>query len=300
MRLTFLGTSAGESYPALWCHCPNCEYAREHGGRNIRQNSCAFLDNDVMLDLSSHAFQSALRFQVDITHMKYLFITHDHRDHLDTQHLTWRGKPFANGGTCEIQEPFDMEHSMGEMGARHTPLPFLKIYGHESVMEELRKNPRFREAGMEQQYDMSFYPLHRGETVRCDGTLQVTAVVSHHSRPGSVYNYIIERNGKTLLYALDCGGYDEDMLTIIRGHRFDCVVLEGTFGLMPVSFDMHQNLEKNLQMMKFFEDNHLWAGAQNFVLSHMSPHWTPPYDQYSKMLGQYGIQVAYDGMVIEF
>ncbi|MCM1188052.1 MAG: MBL fold metallo-hydrolase [bacterium] len=300
MKLTFLGTSAGESYPALWCHCPNCEYARQHGGRNIRQNSCAFLDDDLMLDLSSHAFSTALRFHLDITRMKYLFITHDHRDHLDTQHLTWRMKPFADGKVCQIREPFDMGHSITEMGARHTPLPFLNIYGHESVMEALRSNPRFRENGMEDHYDMEFHAMRPGETVSCDESLKVTAVVSHHGKPGSVYNYIIERGGKTLLYALDCGGYDEDMLDIIRGRRFDCVVLEGTFGLMPVAFDMHQNLEKNLKMMDFFADNHLWTGVPNLILSHMSPHWTPPHDEYSKMLAYYGIQAAYDGMTVEF
>lgn len=33
MKITFLGASAAKNYPALWCHCAHCEYAREHGGR---------------------------------------------------------------------------------------------------------------------------------------------------------------------------------------------------------------------------------------------------------------------------
>ena len=48
MKITFLGTSAGESYPAIWCDCPNCTYAREHGGKNIRMNTGSMIDDDIL------------------------------------------------------------------------------------------------------------------------------------------------------------------------------------------------------------------------------------------------------------
>lgn len=298
MKLTFLGTSAGESYPALWCHCPNCEYARTHGGRNIRQNSCAFLDDDVMIDLSSHAFHTALRLGVDITQMRYLFVTHDHRDHFDSQHLTWRALPYAEGKMQKITVPFEREVSIHQMGARHTLLPNLEMYGHESIMEALKKNPRFRSEGMEENYNLSFHALSGGETFECNG-LKVTALVSHHGNPGSVLNYIFSRNGSTLLYALDCGGYDKAMLDILCQHRFDCVVMEGTFGHMPEEYSMHQNKEKNLRMLKFFQDHHLWVEKPRLILSHMSPHWTPPYDLYVLEMASLGGEVAYDGLTIQ-
>ena len=299
MKLTFLGTSAGESYPALWCHCPNCTYAREWGGRNIRQNSCAFVDDDLMLDLSSHAFHSALRFGVDISAMRYLFVTHDHRDHFDSQHLTWRSLPVEDGELRQVGDPFDKVAALRRMGARQTPVPFLEVYGHESVFATLLQNPRFRPKALEEVYAMRFTPLHRGQVVEKDG-LRVTAVVSHHSRPGSVFNYIIERNGKTLLYALDCGGYDADMLEVICSHRYDCVVLEGTFGKMETEYDMHQNFRKNLRAQQFLREHGLWKGEENFYLSHMSPHWTPPHDLYVREMQAYGIHVAYDGLQIDF
>lgn len=251
-----------------------------------------------MIDLSSHAFHSALRYGIDITRMRYLFVTHDHRDHFDPQHLIWRSLPFENGALQPITEPFDMAVSIEQMGARHTALPHLDMYGHESVLTALQKNPRFRAENMAHDYGMSFHALSRGETIRL-GSLTVTGIVSHHSTPGSVLNYIFSRAGRTLLYALDCGGYDEDMLDILKRHRFDCVVLEGTFGHMPVTFPMHQNKEKNLRMLNFFDENHLWADQPRMVLSHMAPHWTPPHDQYSREMAAYGIEVAYDGLTIE-
>lgn len=299
MKLIFLGTSAGESYPALFCHCPNCTYARQHGGLNIRQNSCAFVDDDLMLDLSSHAFHSALRYGVDISCMRYLFVTHDHRDHFDSQHLTWRALPVEDGEIRQVEDAFDAKTALRRMGARQTPLPHLNIYGHESIWTAMCQNPRFHPETTEAVYAMHFTPLVRGQVIEEKG-LRVTALVSHHSRPGSVFNYIIERKGKTLLYALDCGGYDEDMLEEICRHRYDCVVLEGTFGKMKIEYSMHQNLQKNLRALKFLQKNNLWKDEQRFYLSHMSPHWTPPHDLYAREVKQYGIRLAYDGLQIEF
>ena len=50
MKFTFLGTSAGESYPAIFCECENCTYARTHGGKNLRVNTGSMIDDDVLLD----------------------------------------------------------------------------------------------------------------------------------------------------------------------------------------------------------------------------------------------------------
>ena len=64
MHFQFLGTSAGEQFPGLWCQCPTCAKARALGGRNIRSNSCAFLSPDCLLDIGVEAFQQAReRFQ---------------------------------------------------------------------------------------------------------------------------------------------------------------------------------------------------------------------------------------------
>ena len=302
MKLTFLGTSAGENYPALWCHCPNCDYARKHGGKNLRQNSCTMLDDDIMLDLSNHAFQSALLFGLDLTAIRALLVTHNHKDHLYTHHLIWRTKPvMADYREMEPVETLDMKEAIHWMGSRMTPLPFLDIYGHESVYQAILENDRYHQEREADAYKVAFHPLKRGEIVRRpDLDLTFTAVSSRHSKPGSTYNYIIERGGKTLLYALDCGGHDDDMLQLIATHRYDCVVIEGTFGLMPDVFSMHQNLQKNLNMLTFLNEHGLWKGKQNFIITHMSPHWTPPHEEYVELMKPYGIKVAYDGMAVEF
>ncbi len=297
MKLQFLGTSAGECYPALWCNCVYCRYAREHGGRNIRLNSCAVLDGDVLIDMGATCFSAALKFGVDLTKISSLFVTHNHQDHFFPQHLVWRSDPYHADQAAPDAPVTDVNAWRGAMGPRFSPIPFLHIYGHPTILEVMAAHPRIQTETIAQKQKMDFTSLTAGQTITA-GDMTVTAIRSNHGTPGTVFNYIFQRGGKTLLYALDCGGYGEDMQALIKRFRFDCVVLEGTFGKHAVDFDFHMNQRGNLKMLAFFTDNGLWKDKPNMWLSHMAPHWTPPHDEYSKEMEQYGIGVAYDGMVL--
>ena len=66
MKITFLGTSAGEEYPGIWCECPNCSKARGLGGKNIRRNSAIVVDGDAMVDIGKTAHIQAERFGINI------------------------------------------------------------------------------------------------------------------------------------------------------------------------------------------------------------------------------------------
>lgn len=310
MKLTFLGTSAGEFYPAMWCHCPHCDYARQHGGRNLRRHSCALLDDDVMIDLSSHAFITAAEMGLDITGIRTLLVTHDHADHFDPLNLICRITPSCNGEWYDVQKPCDLNVMDHWVGPRFTPLDMLDVYGHESVYAAMHcgnihigghSGDGEASAGEDERlFAMRFHSLQRGQCIhKPQDDLRVTAITSHHAIPGQVYNYVIQRGGKTLLYACDCGGYDEDMQALLKTFRFDCVVFEGTFGLMAEEDVGHMNLQKNVQMLQFFTKNNLWTGAPCFILTHIAPHKAPPYDQYRPIVEQNGMMLAYDGMTVE-
>ena len=292
-----MGTSAGECYPALWCECAYCRYAREHGGRNVRLNSCAVLDDDVMIDMGATCFSAAQAHRVDLLHRDKLFVTHDHMDHFFPQHLVWRSEPYAAGQSLPPMPVTDVDAWRCAMGPRFSPVPFLHIYGHPTVRDAMEANPRLDTRTMAEKQRMDFTPLSPGQAVDA-GNLRVTAVLSQHGTPGTVFNYIFQRGGKTLLYALDCGGYDEEMLSLLKRFRFDCVVMEGTFGNHGVDFDFHMNKRKNLRMLDFFTQNDLWAEKPNLWLSHMAPHWTPPYDEYVREMADVSVGVAYDGMIL--
>ncbi|MDD2579032.1 MAG: MBL fold metallo-hydrolase [Eubacteriales bacterium] len=289
MRLTFLGTGAGEGYPGRWCDCHHCRYARQHGGKNIRMNSCAMIDDDLLLDLNGECFATAAWKSIDLLQARYLLVTHAHEDHFVPQHLVWRRMPEgADRLTPDAMRPI--------AAPRFTPLPHLTVIGNHYVEAALRARiPADQEADG---YAMSFQTAQAGVPLEYPG-LRIMPVQSRHgSSDDFALNYIIERGGKTILYALDTGGYTDAMIDILRRFRYDLIVMEGTRGDVDADPGGHMNMKKNLAMAKFFRSEHLLVPGGRFILSHLSPHWTPPHDKYEPMMREHQIDVAYDGLQI--
>ena len=291
MKITFLGTSAGESYPAIWCDCPNCTYARKHGGRNIRMNTGSMIDDDVLLDLNACSFHTAARLGVSLTGVKHLLVTHPHEDHLNIEPLAWR-EEYKHAS--ELPE----EERIGALSPRFTPLPMLTVYGNAFVREALlgARSELFDGRCATQ---MRFQEIREGERVDA-GDLAFTPVRAVHGpQPGFAHSYIIERGGKTMLYALDAGSYEPDMMEIILSKKYDAVVSEGTFGLSELPDEGHMNRGKNRAFRNRLLENGCIRADTPFFLTHLAPHWTPPYDEYAPMMAGEGFTVAYDGMTAE-
>lgn len=291
MKITFLGTSAGESYPAIWCDCENCTYARKHGGRNIRMNTGSMIDSDILMDMNSCGFYTAARLGVSLTGIKYLLVTHPHSDHLTLEPLAWRRE---NGNASELTG----DARLNAISPRFTPLPMMTVYGNRFTEEKLvGAHPEWFDGTEKMQ--MRFERISEGVRMVASDDLAFTPVRSRHDEPGFSHSYILERGGKTLLYALDTAGYDPDMLEIILNHRYDGVVMEGTFGLNPGENAGHMTKARNIAFRKMLIERGCIHGSTPFFLTHLCPHWTPPYDIYAPMMADEGFIVAYDGLVAE-
>jgi hypothetical protein len=289
MKLTFLGTGAGEGYPGLWCDCKHCGYARKTGGKNIRANSCAQVDEDILLDMNAESFGAANRFGLDLRGTRYLLVTHAHQDHFVPQHLKWRAMP-TGYDTLAWQE------AQGTGAPRYSPLPRMHIVGNAHVWNAMAQHPDIRGYGAE--YDMDFTLAEPGVAIEFDNLTVIPVRSIHGPVKGFAVNYILKRGGKTLLYALDTGGYEEDMLTVLRAHTYDCVIMEGTGGHTTRPPGGHMTTEKNIEMKNWFHDEGLLKEGAKVYISHMSPHWTPPYDEYAPQMEEKGMIVAYDGQTI--
>lgn len=287
MKLTFLGTGAGEGYPGLWCRCPHCDYARRHGGKNLRANSCAVIDERVLLDVGPACFDNAARFGVDLTGVTSLLVTHPHEDHLYLPHLLWRRTDEAN-----LALPYREKLSCG--GPRFTPLPMLTVYGNAYTMKALAAS-----VDGDEQLRMRMEEIHEGVSVEAEGGYRVTPVRGNHGGPkGFSHSYVIEKDGKTILYALDTGTFDDDMLELLKRFRYNLIVMEGTTGLNE-QYGGHMCLENNKKMLAFFRENGCLAEGCEMYLTHMSPHWCPPHDWYEAIAQAEGVKLAYDGFTVE-
>jgi len=285
MKFTFLGTGAGEGYPGLWCKCPHCDYARKHGGKNVRTNSCAVIDDTLMLDCGPACMDNAARFGVDITDATTLLVTQPHEDHLYLQNIYWRT-------TDEKAIPLTYAEKLHIGGPRFTSIPTLNIFGGEYTAKMIAEKAEYMETTR-----CTFTEIGQGSVFTTSG-YTVTSVLGNHGQKGFAYSYIIEKDGKCVLYALDSGSFCKESAEILKKHKYDLIVMEGTTGLNE-QFGGHMCLTNNSIWRKFFIENGCAKEGCRFILTHMSPHWCPPHDWYQSIAGAEGWELAYDGLTIE-
>ncbi len=286
MKLTFLGTGAGEGYPGYWCECPHCTYARKHRGKNLRTNSSMVIDEELLIDIGPSCFDNAARFGVNLSKIKTLLVTHPHEDHLQPQHLYWRN-------TDESLLPLTYVEKMRHGGPRFTDIPQLNIYGNSFVMETLGKSLDDME-----ELKINLHEIKEGKEEKTDGYRILPVRGNHGSQQGFSHSYIIQKDEKTLLYALDSGSYDEDQFALIQEYQYDAVIMEGTTGLNE-QYGGHMCLVNNIRIRERLKENKCLRENSRFLLTHLSPHWCPPHDWYESIVASEGLELAYDGLQIE-
>ena len=286
MKLTFLGTGAGEGYPGYWCECPHCTYARKHRGKNLRTNSSMVIDEELLIDIGPSCFDNAARFGVNLSKLKTLLVTHPHEDHLQPQHLYWRN-------TDESLLPLTYVEKMRHGGPRFTDIPQLNIYGNSFVMETLGKSLDDME-----ELKINLHEIKEGKEEKTDGYRILPVRGNHGSQQGFSHSYIIQKDEKMLLYALDSGSYDEDQFALIQEYQYDAVIMEGTTGLNE-QYGGHMCLVNNIRIRERLKENKCLRENSRFLLTHLSPHWCPPHDWYESIVASEGLELAYDGLQIE-
>jgi len=285
MHFTFLGTSAGEQYPGFWCRCENCQKARDLGQRNVRKNSCAWLAGDTLLDFGPEVFIQAERFGVRVIDAQYLLVTHSHEDHFCPYLLAWRRMPLD----MQLPPPKTV------VGPRFAPLHTLRIFGNEPVCQGVRQYVR----GDTKEWAIELTEVEPFEEFEAGPMRVVPLRANHPDREGhGGLNYIIHRQGRSLLYALDTGWFLPDTYAEIAKHRYDLVVVEGTFGFGAES-EGHMNLRKLERARQQFDQDDLLKPDAQFCASHIAPHFTPVHDDIAPAMAEKGITVAYDGMEVE-
>ena len=286
MKIVFLGTGAGEGYPGYWCECPHCTYARKHGGRNLRTNSCLAINEELLIDMGPSCFDNAARFGVNLTQIKTLLITHPHEDHLYPQTLFWRHMD-------EKLLSLSYAKQMNCGGPRFTEIPELNIYGNRFVVDSLNN---FLE--MIENQKVVVNEIDEGVGFESNGYQIMPIRGNHGPEAGFAHSYVVRKEGKTLLYALDSGTYDEDQFELIKKFQYDAVIMEGTTGLNE-QYGGHMCLVNNIQMKKRLNECGCLKEGSRFILTHMSPHWCPPHDWYESIVESEGMELAYDGKQIE-
>lgn len=267
MKLQYLGTAAAEGVPAVFCSCPTCTYARRVGGKEVRSRSGAVVNDVLKIDFPGDAYMQAMRWGLDYARIHDVLITHTHQDHFCPQEFAMYFPPFAH----------HPEHAQP-----------LTIYGNEqarAMMEE-----RLQEGMLE------FVTLRPYDSVEVAGH-QVTALPAVHAFEETALFYLIEKDGKRLLYAHDTDEFTPEHLEFLAGKRMDLVSLDCTNGIIESEYVGHMGISDNLRMREKLLE--LGVADENtlFVANHFSHNGLVPHEEMERRLP--GFTVSYDGLTVE-
>ena len=90
MKLTFLGTSAAEGVPSLYCDCETCEKTRILKGKNIRKRSSLLVNDDLIIDMGPDLYAACSKNNIALNKVEYALITHCHFDHFYPENIEVR------------------------------------------------------------------------------------------------------------------------------------------------------------------------------------------------------------------
>ena len=174
MKIKVLGSSAAEAVPALWCECPVCAHARKNKGCDVRRRTCYLIDDDTLVDFGPDIYAQTLEFDIDLTRIRRILITHSHEDHLNPVDLSWRRPGFSHV-TKEI-DLYANQSSLNRILAQ-IPAPGFSLH---KIREHL---------------------LSPGVSVT-SGDIRIFPIEASHASPEeTALNFVLERNGAVAGFA---------------------------------------------------------------------------------------------------
>ena len=268
VRIHILGSGAAEGWPAVYCRCEACQRARRRGGRSIRSRAATIVDGIYQFDWSSDAYMQGLRDGIDLSKVRHLIFTHTHQDHYYPTELIFRKAPFA-----------------------HQTQP-LDVWGNAWVIRGVEE-----QVGDVGPANIALHQVEANVSYRVGDALLTPLVANHYPERGC-FNYIFERDGKSLLYGQDSGWFLDEHWEAQKGHLFDVVILDCTGGPRDAGRH-HGNVDLVIQTKERMLEMGVATEATRFIANHFSHNGGLLYEELVDVFSPTGIDVSYDGMVVE-
>lgn len=272
MRLKYLGTAAAEGIPALFCDCPICRNALAVRGREVKTRSQTIVDDRILIDLPADTYLHVLHGGLDLREVHTLIVTHAHSDHFYERDLWCRFRSIAYGDG--MNEP-------------------LRVYATAGCLQKA--------AGWTQEGRVQLHEIRPFEAFEADGYRFVPLRANHDAGADPVI-YIIEQDGRRLLYANDTGIFPEETWAYLAtyGHRFDMVSIDCTGMLKHGWRDGHLCLETCAEVRDRLADMGLCDGNTVLYVNHFSHNGGATHEELVKAADAAGFGVSYDGCEVEF
>ncbi|MBQ8605887.1 MAG: hypothetical protein IJ408_04050 [Clostridia bacterium] len=276
MKIKFLGTAAAEGVPALFCNCPACEHARKAGGKDIRTRSQALIDDCLLIDFPADTYMHVLQYGLKLHEINHVIITHTHSDHFYIDDIHMRSTGFSNlDASCP-----------------------LNVYGSAQVFETLSKDRiciKMMDKGL-----LHIHKMRAFETYDILG-YKVTPLSADHPTAEEPFIYLIEKEGKFLLYGHDTGYFPQDTMDYLKGLNieigfatFDCCYSLNHRSKNHMGFDEVLTMNERLKEIGVITDKTI------LCVNHFSHNGCETFENMNRHTMKYGVLTAYDSMETEF
>lgn len=268
MKIMFLGTAAAEGWPGVFCRCEYCKKARELGGKNIRTRASTLIEDDILVDIPQDTYMHSLKYNIDLSQIKHLFITHSHQDHFYPEELHMRTEPFA-----------------------HLPEDaILNIYGNSKVIKTIENYVNIERA------KIKLHTIHPFETLVKEG-FTLTALSADHAQSEEALLYLISIKDKIIFYGHDSGWYPKETWEYLSRIHIDVAIFDATFGKSN-HYRGHMGISAIISAKDLLEKFGSIDSKSICIATHFSHNGTLSHEELENELNRFGFMVAYDGMVL--
>lgn len=284
MRITFLGTAAGEGFPDAFCACQSCEDARAEGGKSLRYHSAALVNDELLIDMGPDLMAASMRFGIALNAIPYAIQTHSHPDHMDV--LTF----FSRSRSCQVQRTANMRYFCSSTSRRR-----LGAFVGDTVEGNGITDPAVQES-----LHLTITTIEPWREFKF-GPYRVQPVAANHGGEIEAMLFAIaDERGDQIFYGTDTGSLPSDTWRRLAalGWSFDLVILDHTFGFADRAAG-HMNADQFLEEI----DAATAAGAVSefttIVATHIAHHSNPAHSELVRRGNALGYEIAYDGLTID-
>jgi phosphoribosyl 1,2-cyclic phosphate phosphodiesterase len=263
----FLGTAASEGWPAVFCQCQYCIKAREIGGKNLRSRASVLFNDDLKVDFPPDTYMHVLKYGLDLGALKFLLVTHSHRDHFYADDLETRRSPFAY---IKCGDP-------------------LKVYGNETVYEKTVKVAPPEVVSPE--IIKPFKPLKLDY-------YEVEALPADHARSEECLLYVISIGDVSVFYGHDSGWYPDETWKALKRRKLSLIIMDCTC-IIKNCVNYHMGIETMVKAKNRMISEGIADGNTIFIATHFSHNGELLHHELEEKLKPYNITPAYDGMCIK-
>lgn len=160
----------------------------------------------------------------------------------------------------------------------------------------------FRDREVQDAFNLTIEPIEPWQSYQI-GDYDLQTVKANHGSPEQttmVHALRDRRTGKTLFYCTDTGNLPEETWPRLAelGWTFDLMAVDFTFGFAGRSGG-HMNHEQVLEEVEAGRRAGVITGATRILATHIAHHSNPTHSELVERCQPFGIEVAYDGLVVE-